>query len=142
LLPNTRTHTDARKSSARGWCGTLAVIEESAVIAFARTHAVALWPEFVVVALLVMALSVASYFGLIVTEESWGWMMLFGSLPCGGEKMKPYDLVTSFAAAANRSDPVAAARAAGPLEQASPHQTTSLKRRTIRAPCRRYQSDG
>jgi hypothetical protein len=51
------------------------------VIAFARTHAVALWAEFVVVALLVMALFVASYFGLIVTEESWGWMMLFGSLP-------------------------------------------------------------
>jgi hypothetical protein len=60
---------------------TLTVIEESAVIAFARAHKIALWAEFVVVALSVMALPVAGYFRLVVTEESLGWMILYGSLP-------------------------------------------------------------
>ena len=51
------------------------------MIAFARAHKTALWAEFVVVALSAMALPVAGYFRLVVTEESLGWMMLFGSLP-------------------------------------------------------------
>ena len=41
----------------------------------------ALWTEFIVVVLSVMAVSVASYFRWVVLEESGGWMMLFGSLP-------------------------------------------------------------
>jgi hypothetical protein len=60
---------------------TLAVIEESPVITFARAHKIALWTEFVVVALSVMAMAIASHFRWAVPEESWGWMTLFGSLP-------------------------------------------------------------
>ena len=51
------------------------------MIAFARTHAVALWTEFTVVVFFFMALPVASYFGLVTSEESWGWLMFYGSLP-------------------------------------------------------------
>ena len=51
------------------------------MIAFARAHKFVLWAEFVAVALSVMALHVASYFRFVATEESLGWMMLFGSLP-------------------------------------------------------------
>jgi hypothetical protein len=43
------------------------------MIAFARAHKIALWAEFIVVALSVLAIPVAG--------EPWGWMMVFGSLP-------------------------------------------------------------
>jgi len=51
------------------------------MIAFLRAHKIALWVEFAVVALSVLALHAASYLHLVATEESLGWMMLFGALP-------------------------------------------------------------
>ena len=43
------------------------------VIAFVKAHKIALWTEFIVVALSAMAMP--------FTGESGGWMMFFGSLP-------------------------------------------------------------
>lgn len=51
------------------------------MLAFARTHAIALWAEFTVVVLFFLALPVVNYFGLVTPEESWGWLMFYGSLP-------------------------------------------------------------
>ena len=51
------------------------------MITFAKAHKIALWTEFVVVALSAMALPIASHFRWAVPAETWGWMALFGSLP-------------------------------------------------------------
>ena len=51
------------------------------MIAFARAHKTALWAEFIVIVLSVTALFVASHLGLVATEDSLGWMLLYGALP-------------------------------------------------------------
>ena len=51
------------------------------MLAFARTHKVALWALFSIAALSVVALSVINNFRPSYTKESWGWMIFFGALP-------------------------------------------------------------
>lgn len=51
------------------------------MITFARAHKIALWTEFGVIVLLVLALPVAGYFGWGLSGESGGWLLFFCALP-------------------------------------------------------------
>jgi hypothetical protein len=51
------------------------------VIAFARVHKAGLWLEFGAVTLLAVASFIANQFWPQYVGESWGWMLLFASLP-------------------------------------------------------------
>jgi hypothetical protein len=51
------------------------------MITFAKAHKVALGIEFIVIALLVLAMPVAGYFGRGLSGESGGWLLFFCALP-------------------------------------------------------------
>jgi hypothetical protein len=76
-----RTRAPASRGLQRAKTGTLGVIEEARVIAFARAHKVGLWLEFGTLTLLAVASFIANQFWPQYVGESWGWMLLFGSLP-------------------------------------------------------------
>ena len=50
------------------------------MITFAKAHKIALWIEFAVIVLFVLAVPIANYFGWGFSGESMGWM-LFAAFP-------------------------------------------------------------